>query len=145
MWIVAQKDNIGRYYFQSSHERKSEIFNLKANEDVFTANSVEFFNNEIEGYNQNIVKRLLAMPLDHKSKQHTVKKEPNAIQINEANISEEGLALAKEYLNDKAEHLLGRLIVVHNKEEWSTYIFCCGSQKPTMDLLLEELKLRNVL
>lgn len=141
IWIKYKYDSIGRKFPISEHTNKSEIRNLKPGEGAESVKSMDEFIQKAAAYNQMVAFRhgVNAQTIDLSAPVQNTIQLSAPVAIDPEKISESGIALIREYRTTQTDLLLGKIMTAHNTEEWSSFQFCCGSQKEQVNKLLNQL------
>lgn len=123
MYILIRQDEsriksiVGIYY------NKTDVPLLKRWEFIVITNDIEKLKNEITAYNGFVLNKLQVT-------------KPNQNERPEINIkdriSEKGFEAIRNFNNDSSDRNLGILMTIHNQEEWTDTVFCCGNQRNQM-------------
>jgi len=136
MFVTLKYNEYGIATITGSFEAKGEI-NLVPGETVSQTSNFESFRIGIENRNKDRKAYLLGI-----GKKQIVSQSSGIVEtplINKENISDEGHQTIKEFLEDPNDANLGRVMAAHNKENWSTHVFCCSNQKQQMINLLKNV------
>jgi len=139
MYAVIKHDQYGMAKLVGHFTNRDEV-DLSQGFMVRMTDSIEELEKGLETINRIRLEKLRELS---KKAQKTVSFIPNYELENHlldvSRISEEGYRLIKEFKDFPNDLNLGKLMAIHNKEEWSEYVFCCGSQMETMKHLVKDI------
>lgn len=137
MWVKVKYDKLGRMWPISEHQDKSELRGLKANEGVIEAEDLGSVATMAAAHNSVIAAKYGHVQPD------SITRTEKPTGIDPKKISTEGIELIREFLNTGSDLAMGKLMTIHNQEQWSEAQFCCGSQKETLARLINDLILNH--
>ncbi|NOT37501.1 MAG: hypothetical protein HOP11_08995 [Saprospiraceae bacterium] len=135
IWIKYKIDSYGRLT-ETKNGSKENIKPLLHNEVAFEFQSIEQGINYSSNHNE-----LLRSDLFKLSKQggKVLINTNGGSNIDVTKLSDESKELIKDFLIDPQGTKLGILMALHNKENWTDFSFCCGTQKEQFINLLKNI------
>lgn len=136
MFVKLLRDQHGIISIIEVIENKKNI-NLKHGDVVKRIDDLEKYKAELEKQNFERKRYLLAL-----SKNALEKRIQNVkFNINIKNIKPEHYELINQYKENPNDALMGNLISLHNKNNWTDDLICCGESKYKINKFINELQL----